>query len=61
MSAESTRDAIDLLRRDALDREMLDLAVVYGWSQIRINETIIGRKMTELELYQQTTRPRRIS
>lgn len=48
---EQIAKSIDTLRRDAIEREMSDLAIVYGWSQIRLNEEAIGRQMTRIEKY----------
>jgi hypothetical protein len=47
------RDSMDMLRRDALARGMLDLAAVYGWSEIRINTEIIDQQMKQRAQYQQ--------
>jgi len=56
---DDTAKSIGRLRQDALDRGMLDLGVVYGWSQIRLNEEAIGRQMTKLELYKMAAKDAR--
>jgi hypothetical protein len=45
--------SLKVLRDDALTRRpmMDDLAIVYGWSMIRIGEQILGREMTAIDLY----------
>ena len=43
--------SVGRLRVDALSRGMDELAIAYGWSQIRLNEEKIGRQMTDLERY----------
>lgn len=51
--------SIGRLRQDALDRGMLDLCVVYGWSQILLGEEQIDRQMTKLEQYKMVQRDMR--
>lgn len=36
------------LRVDAMDREMLDLAIVYGWSLMRIGEQHVQEAMKQI-------------
>jgi hypothetical protein len=43
--------SILVLRKDALARGMDDLAIVYGWSAIRLYDENIGRQITQIELY----------
>lgn len=56
---DEAANSIGLLRQDALDRGMPDLAIAYGWSQIRLNEEHIGRQMTKLEIYKMAARDTR--
>ena len=44
-------ETLKRLRSDALDRGMHELAIAYGWSAIRVGEEILGREMTQLEIY----------
>lgn len=44
-------ETINELRRDALERDMTDLAIAYGWSAIRLGEEYLKREMTQLEIY----------
>jgi hypothetical protein len=36
--------ALDILRRDTIERGMLELAIVYGWSQIKLWQETLNRK-----------------
>jgi hypothetical protein len=36
---------LERLREDALARGMLDLAIVYGWSMLRIMDEVIARQL----------------
>lgn len=42
---------MDMLRRDALARGMLDLAAVYGWAEIRINNETLRKQALQWVAY----------
>ena len=42
-------NSIGKLRRDAIKRGMQELAIAYGWSEIRMKEEKLERKMTQIE------------
>jgi hypothetical protein len=51
MSPEATLKhiaALDRLRKDAMDREMPDLAIVYGWSILRLGNEVIASAVKRL-------------
>jgi hypothetical protein len=39
---------LDMLRRDALDRGMLELAIAPGWSQIRVGFDLVQARLDVL-------------
>lgn len=39
------------LRNDAIERGMQELAIVYGWSAIRLGQELLQRQLTQIELY----------
>lgn len=43
--------SLKILRNDAIERRLGDLAIVYGWSEIRLGEQILNRQMTDSERY----------
>lgn len=48
---KEVKDSICALREDAIARGMQELAIVYGWSAIRLSEQILQRKMSDVEMY----------
>lgn len=42
-------DAIKLLRNDALDRGMKDLAICYGWTLIRLEQERVDHVLREIQ------------
>lgn len=51
--------SLKILRDDALAHrpKMDELAIVYGWSMIRLGQEILGREMDALDLYRLTKGP----
>lgn len=45
---DAIRKSIQALRDDAIERGLTDLAIVYGWSAIRLGEHVLGAKMIAL-------------
>ena len=43
--------AIGKLRADAIERGLSDLAIAYGWSQIRLREELLGRRLADIDRY----------
>jgi hypothetical protein len=39
--------ALAVLRQDALERSLIELAIVYGWSMVRLSNEIIAKQITE--------------
>ena len=48
---DPVKRSISILRHDAMARGMDELAIVYGWSEIRISDQILLRKVVENERY----------
>lgn len=58
---DDARKTLISLRHDALQRGMIDLAEVYGWSAIRLGEEALRVKMLQMgynEAKRQFERPR---
>lgn len=47
MSLRSERDALIALRADAIERGMLELAIVYGWTVIRVGSEVLEEMIKE--------------
>ena len=47
-SVEKLRDSFIRLRNDALDRNMQGLAIVYGWSAIRLSGELISKRVLQM-------------
>ena len=43
-----TRDAMMVLRHDAVLRGMWDIATVYGWSAIRLGDELVAANLRNL-------------
>ena len=50
MNKEATLRSLKMLRQDAIDRGMSDLAIVYGWNAIALGAEILQEKMAEAGL-----------
>lgn len=51
MSFNPMDKSFNILRNDAIERGMLDLAIVYGYSQIKTREEFLNTQMTDKERY----------